>query len=208
MPPPPPASPNETPEEAKRRDDAILLETLVLGSTPLSFSTAGTFSGLAFFGTGVPYIGGSAVYVARGGPFANVIGPSVFGIGSMATGGYYFLTGGDLLALQVALGLALRDDPSPEAILATFEPRLERVAWSARRRRKTFALGLLGISALTTAAATWAAVEPVPRLEGGLLPSLLFGVAAVDALAALTLLTYESPAETAWNAYLRNTTWK
>jgi hypothetical protein len=37
---------------------------------------------------------------------------------------------------------------------------------------------------------------------------LLFRVAAVDALAALSLLTYESPAETAWHAYVRSSTWK
>lgn len=198
--PPPAADPD------KRRDDAILLETLIGSPARVSFSAGSVAGGLAFVATGVTYVGGSAVYLARGGSVVPTIVPGLFGVGSLGLGVYHFTTGGDLLTTQLALAKELQANTPHEAILATFEPRLEQVAARARTRRRMLAYGLFGLSILTTAAAVWTTVHPVPRLEGGALPTVLFGTAAVDVLGGVSFLTYESPAEIAWKAYVQGST--
>lgn len=200
--PPPPVDPD------KRRDDAILLETLIGSPARMSFSAGSVAGGLAFIATGVTYVGGSAVYLARGGSVAPTIVPGLFGIGSLGLGTYHFISGGDLLSTQLALAKELQANTPHEVILAAFEPRLEQVAARARTRRRMLAFGLFGLSILTTAAAVWTTVQPIPRLEGGALPTVLFGTAAVDILGGVSFLTYESPAEIAWKAYVQNSTVK
>jgi hypothetical protein len=194
------------PDPEKRRDDAILLETLIGAPSRVSFSAGAVGGGLAYLATGVTYVGGAAVYLARGGSVVPTIVPGVFGAGSLGLGSYYLLAGGDLLTTQLDLARELQANTPHEAILATFEPRVERLAARARSRRMGLAYGLFGLSILTTAAAVWTTTRPISRLEGGALPTVLYGTAVIDVLGGISYLTYESPAEIAWKAYVQGST--
>ena len=122
--PPPPADPD------RRRDDAILLETLIGTPAHVSFSASSVAGGLAYVGTGVVYMGGSAVYLARGGSVAPAIVPGLFDIGSLGLGVYHLMTGSDLLTTQLLL------EGAPGEHAARGHPRRARSAPRAGGRAR------------------------------------------------------------------------
>lgn len=191
-------------DPGKAEQEAILLGTLLAGNA--GYSVGSSFGGLAYCASGIVFAAASVTYVARGGSFAPAIGPMTFGVGGLALGIYQLASGGDLLALQVAFYRALQEGAKPAELVDVFEPELRNAAERARRWRRVFGLGLVGLSLLTLGAAIYTTARPVTNLEGGTLPTVLYGAAVIDALGAISTFSYETPTEIAWLAYVRGTT--
>jgi hypothetical protein len=199
--PPPPDAPTA---DLHAREDAILLGTLLAGNA--GFAASSTFGGLAYAGTGTVFVVSSVTYLARGGDVLPALGPMLFGVGGLGLGAYQLAQGGDLARLQFDFYRAAQASSPPRALVSIFEPRLAAASARAHARRRAFGLGLVALGIATTAAAIYTTAQPVDRLDGATLPTVLFGAATIDLLAAATLLTYESPAEVAWLTYVRGTT--
>ena len=195
-----------TPDPQRTVDEAALLVTLIGEPSRVSFSLASLFGGLAYGATGVVVTGATILYVARAKFIAPIVAPFLVGIGSMGLGIYHLATGADLAALQLELLRALQHNATPAQIVSTFEPKLKGTAERARFKRIAYSYGLFGLTALTLAGAIAATIRPVDQLQGGALPSVLYGIAAVNLVGGITMRTYESPAETAWEAYVRSST--